>query len=159
MLNKKGEKQRHWDFNNLKWKQIRKPYVKVICGVTIREHQSFLEEFLNFDLYVYPHGQRKKGRETRGKIEVCGGCQKWRLSRAESRTPGHPPRSGGCRLTPPICTRCVGGSFRCIQGLVHSPNWGASSSFSWHTLSPFGLLRKLKPIHLFHALTWPTEDS
>lgn len=113
--------------------------MKVICGVTIREHQNFLEEFLNFDFYVCPHRKRKKGRETRGKREVCGGCQKWRLSRAESRTPGHPPRSGGCRLTPPICTGYVGGSLRCIQGLVHSPNWGASSSFSWHTLSPFGL--------------------
>ena len=113
--------------------------MKVICGMAIRKHQSLLEEFLNFDLYIYPHRQRKKGRETRGKREVCGSCQERRLSRRESRTPGRPPRSGGCYLTPPISTGYVGGSFRYIQGLVHPPNWGPSSSFSWHTLSLFGL--------------------
>lgn len=46
--------------------------------MTIREHQNFLEEFLNFDFYVYPHRKRKKGRETsKRKVERCvGGCQK-----------------------------------------------------------------------------------
>lgn len=46
---------------------------------------------------------------------------------------------GGSHLTPPISTGCVGGSFRYIQDLVHFSNWGPFSSFSWHTLSPFGL--------------------
>ena len=142
------------------------------------EHQSFLEEFLNFDLYVYPYRQRKKGRETRGKREVCGSCQEWRLSRRESRTPGRPPRSGGCYLTPPISMGYVGGSFRYIQGLVHSPNWGPSSSFSTHTQSVWAgswensslsisFMRSLDPQQILKCLTptksqsttWPTAGS